>query len=224
MSFLNIVSSFILSWALYLITMIVSFILSWALLLIAMTVHEFAHGLTAYKLGDSTARLSGRLTLNPLAHIDPFWTLLLPFVLFLSTSGRFVFGAAKPVPINYRALKNPKKDIIWIGLSGPFANLILAIIISGLLKFIPLSGIFAYLLFHLLSINVVLAIFNLIPIPPLDGSRVLMGLLPANLSEKYANFERYGFIILFVFIWLGALDRILWPLVGLVIRMMGVGS
>jgi len=200
---------------------IISFAISFAFLLIAMTVHEFAHGLAAYKLGDSTAKLSGRLTLNPLAHIDPFWTLLLPLVLFLSSGGHFVFGAAKPVPINYFSLKNPKRDIIWIGLSGPLANLILAVIIAQILKFIPLPAIASYLLLNLVMINVVLAIFNLIPIPPLDGSRVLMGLLPAQLSEQYAQLERYGFILLFAFIWLGVFDRVLWPLVGVVIRFIG---
>jgi len=202
----------------------ISFAASFALLLIAMTVHEFAHGAVAYKLGDSTARLSGRLTLNPLAHIDPFWTIILPLVLFLSTAGHFVFGAAKPVPVNYWNLKNPKRDMIWIGLAGPLANFILAFMLAGLLRFIPSAGVISYLVFNLLTINVVLALFNLMPIPPLDGSKILAGLLPAKISEQYAHFERFGFIILFVFIWLGVFDRLLWPLVGAVIDLMGVRS
>lgn len=203
---------------------IISFCILFGLLLIAMIVHEFAHGWVAYKRGDPTAKLSGRLTLNPLVHIDPFWTLLFPLMLFITTGGRFVFGAAKPVPINYWALKNPKKDIIWIGLSGPLANLILAFAVAQILKYIIPSGIIASLLYELLSINVILAIFNLIPIPPLDGSRVLMGLLPHELAEQYSSIERYGFIILFFFIWFGVLDRFVWPLVAFVIRiLMGAG-
>lgn len=204
-----------------LIALILSFFASFGLLLIAMTIHEFFHGWVAYRLGDNTAKYSGRLTLNPLAHIDPFWTLLLPMFLFVSSGGRFIFGAAKPVPINYWALKNPKRDIIFVGAAGPLSNLILAAILSLFIK-IPLPGNLSFILSNLLIINVVLGIFNLVPIPPLDGSRILMGLLPGRLAAQYASIEPYGFIILMMLIWLGVFGNLIWPAVALVLRLLGV--
>lgn len=189
-----------------------------------MTVHEFAHGWTANLLGDPTAKYSGRLTLNPMAHIDPFWTLLLPLILFVTSSGQFVFGAAKPVPINYWALKNPKRDIILIGASGPLANFLLAAILAMLARSTSLPTIPALLLMNLIVINIVLGVFNLIPIPPLDGSRILMGLLPQEIGEAYAKIEPYAFIFLLVFIWLGLFGKIIWPIVELILKLLVGGS
>lgn len=203
-------------------SLVLSFAFSFGLLVIAMSVHEFSHGWVAYRLGDTTAKYSGRLTLNPLAHIDPIWTFLLPLFLFITTGGRFVFGAARPIPINYLSLKNPKRDIIWIGASGPAANLILAVLLSILLKVIPWSIKLNFILSNLILINIVLGVFNLIPIPPLDGSRILMGLLPAPLASRYSLIEPYGFIILLLLIWTGVFSDLVWPLVELILRILRI--
>lgn len=203
---------------------IISFATSFGFLIIAMTVHEFAHGWTADKLGDMTAKRSGRLTLNPLAHIDPFWTFLFPLFLFVSSGGHFIFGAAKPVPVNYLALKNPKRDIIWIGLSGPAANFLLAAILSMLLKTLPVPSGMAFMLIHLIVINVILGVFNLIPIPPLDGSRIAYGILPENLGLKYMRIEPYSLIILIALIWMGLFKYTVWPIVELILKILGVFS
>jgi len=201
---------------------VAALIVSFGLLIIAMTVHEFAHGWVAYRLGDNTAKYAGRLTLNPIAHIDPIWTILMPLVLFISTQGQFVFGAAKPVPINYSALKNPKRDIIWIGASGPLANFIFAVLLAVLLKYLHLWVLANILLVNLIVINLVLGVFNLIPIPPLDGSRILAGLLPQELASSYARIEPYAFVILIAFIWLGLLGRVIWPIVWFLLSLLGI--
>ena len=201
---------------------VAALIVSFGLLIIAMTVHEFAHGWVAYRLGDNTAKYAGRLTLNPIAHIDPIWTILMPLVLFISTQGQFVFGAAKPVPINYSALKNPKRDIIWIGASGPLANFIFAVLLAVLLKYLHLWVLANILLVNLIMINLVLGVFNLIPIPPLDGSRILAGLLPQELASSYARIEPYAFVILIAFIWLGLLGRVVWPIVWFLLSLLGI--
>ncbi|MFA5115882.1 MAG: site-2 protease family protein [Candidatus Omnitrophota bacterium] len=201
---------------------ILGLLISFGLLLIAMTFHEFSHGWTAYKLGDTTAARQGRLTLNPLAHIDPVGTVLLPILLFITTNGQFVFGAAKPVPINYYALRNPRRDMLLIGLAGPLSNIILAALLSLILKGLNSASLAAELIRNLAFINIILGIFNLLPIPPLDGSRVVAGLLPDSLAQAYNSLEPYGFIIIIGLMALGILNILIWPAIILTAKALGI--
>lgn len=194
-----------------------SLLITFPLLLVSITIHEFSHGWAAYKLGDPTAKYSGRLTLNPLAHIDPVGTIILPLMLFFASQGKFVFGAAKPVPVNFNLLRNPKRDIIWVGASGPAANFILAFILSVVLKIIPLNDFLSVITLKLILINVILGVFNLIPIPPLDGSRIAAGLMPKNIAYQYSKIEPYGFIIVILLIYLGIFNRMIFPVVRIIL-------
>ena len=199
-----------------------SFLFSIIIFFLAVVIHEYAHGATAYWLGDRTAKYAGRLTLNPLAHIDPFGTVLLPILLVISRSP-VIFGWAKPVPINYWGLRNPKKDILWVGLAGPLANIILAVGLSLLLKMdLAVPTFITQLILQGILINLVLAVFNLIPVPPLDGSRILISILPAGLTKQYAAIERYGFIILFILLYFRFFDYIIWPIVNILLAILRI--
>ena len=181
-------------------------------LFMALTFHEFAHGWVARKLGDRTAEAQGRLSLNPKDHIDPFGTVLLPAMLILLKSP-VVFGWAKPVPINPLNFRNPRKGMMWSALGGPVINLCLAGVFALIFKGLLLSGLFvrSLMIFLFLSIqlNVFLAMFNMIPIPPLDGGRVLVGLLPRDLAYSYSKIEPYGFLIVIGLMYFDVLDRFL---------------
>ncbi len=181
-------------------------------ILLAITLHEVAHGWVAWKLGDPTAFNLGRVTFNPIKHVDFFGTLLLPLILLLASGGKISFGYAKPVPINYWALSNPRRDMILVAAAGPGSNLILAIIAATLFHFVDSTPDFiqswlAENLMILLLFNLILCIFNMIPILPLDGGRVAVGILPTIFSKHFERLERAGFgiilAVLFLLPWLG---------------------
>jgi Zn-dependent protease len=179
----------------------------------AIVLHECAHGWVAHRLGDPTAKFLGRLTLNPLKHIDPIGTVLVPAVLYLIhafgwTKSLLMFGWAKPVPVNFSRLRNPKRDMMLVAMAGPLVNFLIAFLLIRLVNLNFLTGTAQDLLIAAVILNIGLACFNMIPIPPLDGSRIVMGLLPEELEKTYSSLEPFGIIIVIVLLNVGALDFI----------------
>ena len=194
------------------------------ILFFSIIIHEVSHGYMAYLKGDDTAYKSGRLTLNPLPHIDIFGTILLPLFMYFMHF-KFLFGWAKPVPINPNNLKNPKKDLILIGAAGPFSNLILLLLFWSLFKLsiiLKLNQSFSNGFAFGVAINLLLLIFNAIPIPPLDGSRILAGFLKGKIYNYYVSFDKYGFIVIIILLYAGLLNKFIFPVMIFVLKTMGI--
>ena len=180
--------------------------------LFAITLHEAAHGWVAWRLGDDTARALGRVSFNPLRHIDPFGTVLMPALLLFASGGRMMFGFAKPVPVDFSRLRKPRRDMVLVAAAGPGSNIVLAVISALLIHGTVLFEADAqrWILHNLVNsvwINLLLAVFNMLPLPPLDGGRVAVGLLPPELARQLARVERAGMILilaaLFILPWIG---------------------
>ena len=190
------------------LTQLIQTVLIYALpVLFAITIHEAAHGYAARHSGDNTAAMMGRITLNPIKHIDPVGTILMPLMLYFATSGAFLFGYAKPVPVRFDQLRNPKRDMIWVALAGPASNFVQAIFWA--LVLVLLVGLGQNERFFLemcragITVNLVMWAFNLFPLPPLDGGRILVGLLPWKQAQAVARVEPYGFFIVMGLVLLG---------------------
>jgi Zn-dependent protease len=196
-------------------------------ILIAITFHEVAHGFVAYKFGDPTARMMGRLTLNPLAHIDPIGTVIIPLMLFILSKGTFIFGTAKPVPVNFYNLRNPRRDSALVSAAGPAVNILIAFVSILLLIFIyKILNIFIHsafigqkviaplnkMLLYSVSFNIFIAAFNLLPVPPLDGGRIVTSLLPPKYSFQFSKIEPYGILIVLILWFTGIAHYIIVPI------------
>ncbi len=178
--------------------------------LFAITVHEAAHGYAARHFGDNTAAMMGRLTLNPLKHIDPVGTVLMPLLLYFATSGAFLFGYAKPVPVQFDRLRNPKRDMVWVALAGPASNFLQALLWALFLIVLALLGIDERFFIQMaragVAVNLVMWAFNLFPLPPLDGGRILVGLLPWKQAQAVSRVEPYGFFIVMALVIAGVVS------------------
>jgi Zn-dependent protease len=188
--------------------------------LLAITLHEAAHGYAAKYFGDNTAYVMGRVTLNPLPHIDPVGTILMPLLLYFATSGAFLFGYAKPVPVRFGKLRNPKRDMIWVALAGPASNFFQALVWGALLIVYKSMGVSESFLVEMAQggvlVNIVMFVFNLFPLPPLDGGRILVGLLPYRQAVMVSRVEPWGFFIVMALVVTGVVSS-LWmrPLMNL---------
>lgn len=187
--------------------------------LFAITVHEAAHGYVARHFGDNTAAMVGRVTLNPVKHIDPIGTILMPLLLYFATHGAFLFGYAKPVPVNFGHLRHPKRDMVWVALAGPASNFIQAILWAVLFTLLVGFGLTERFFLEMAKagvlVNLVMCAFNLFPLPPLDGGRVLVGLLPARQAYGLSRIEPWGFYIVMALVLAGVVSRLwLQPLIG----------